>query len=184
MAFNEGDGRDIILPGLGARNTLSLGGDIVASSLAFHRSGQDLMHDVDVNDSITFKDWYASAANRNFVTLQIMDQKIDKKDAGMPFLKPVETFDFGMLVNKFDTAAAANSKLSSWTLMNGLLDAHLASSASAALGGELAARYAENDMLVMAPGAAQDVLRDASFGSGAQSVGTRVNDSVQTFKMG
>ena len=184
IAYNEGDGRDTVLPGVGARNTLSLGGDIVASELAFHRKGLDLVMDVDSSDSMTFKDWYASAANKNFVTLQIMDQKIDKKDAGMPFTQPVETFDFLMLVNKFDAATAVNPKLSSWTLMNGLLDAHLASSTGGALGGELAARYAESAMLVMAPTAAQDVLRDAAFGTQAQSIGTRVNDSVQTFRMG
>ena len=133
---------------------------------------------------MTFKDWYADTANRNFVTLQTINEKQDWGALNGSFDKKVETFDFRVLVEKFDAAQAANSRLSAWSLMNGLLDAHLGGNDNAALGGEIAARYAEDGSLAMTPGAAQEVLRDARFGTQAQSIGTRLNDNVHGYRIG
>jgi hypothetical protein len=58
-----------------------------------------------------------------------------------------------------------------WTLMNALLDAHLAGSDDAALGGDLAYQYGMNGNLSgIATGAAQDVLGNSQFGTQAQSL--------------
>jgi hypothetical protein len=45
----------------------------------------------------------------------------------------VEQFDFQALVAAFDTAGAADPALTSWGLMNALLDTHLGGSDDAAL---------------------------------------------------
>ncbi|MFZ5511915.1 MAG: Ig-like domain-containing protein [Pseudomonadota bacterium] len=173
IAFNRSDGRDTILPGVGARNTLSLGGGIEAEDLRFRRSGQDLVLDAGRGDRITFKDWYALEANRNFVTLQLIDD-----GWRAPSGRKADRFDFRALVEAFDAAQAAQPRLSAWSLMNGLLDAHLGGSDQAALGGELAVRYAQDSLLTMSPGAVQQVLRDPGFGSQAQTVGSRFEDCV------
>lgn len=68
--------------------------------------------------------------------------------------------------------------------MNGLLDTHLNGSDNAALGGEIAVRYAEEGSLAMSPGAVQDVLRDPRFGVQPQNAGGRIETSVQTFRIG
>jgi Ca2+-binding RTX toxin-like protein len=184
VAFNRGDGRDTLLPGAGARNTLSLGGGIDADRLSFKQNGQDLILETGGSDRITFKDWYAGEANRNFVTLQLVDDGGRGWHRGETFDQQVETFDFRALTDRFDAARAATPRLSSWSLMNGLLDAHLSGSDEAALGGELAARYAQEGALAMAPGAVQEVLRDPRFGTQAQAVGGRFDASVQNFHIG
>lgn len=183
IAFNRNDGRDTILPGTGASNTLSVGGGIMAGDLSFGRSGQDLMLNAGNGDFITFKDWYTGEDNRNFVTLQIIDDDPNRGPGGL-FGHRVEAFDFRALVNKFDAAGAGNSTLPAWSLMNGLLDTHLNGSDSAALGGEISVRYAEEGSLAMSPGAVQDVLRDPRFGVQPQNIGGRIETSVQTFRIG
>ncbi|HTH45287.1 MAG TPA: hypothetical protein VL528_09400, partial [Oxalicibacterium sp.] len=76
-------------------------------------------------------------------------------------------------------AKLANPSLNSWKLMNGLLDAHLSESSTAALGGDLATGYAETGTFSTGVIAAQDLLRNANFGSQAQKIGNRFNCSVQ-----
>ena len=91
-------------------------------------------------------------------------------DDDLPFDAAVETFDFQVLVDKFDQARAANAKLSRWSVMNGLLEAHLASSDSMALGGDLAFHYGqEGELKGMGLLAAQSVLKDPNFGVQAQA---------------
>jgi Ca2+-binding RTX toxin-like protein len=179
FAFGEENGRDVILPALGASNTLSLG-DVEYDDLKFRKAGTDLVLENDSDSSITFKGWYADAANRNFTTLQVVAELDDDDDHehheqhdddAPPFTAAVETFDFQELVGQFDQAQAANPRLSRWSLMNGLLDAHLASSDSMALGGDLALHYAqEGELKGMALLSAQNVLKDPGFGAQAQVV--------------
>ncbi len=186
VAFNQHDGNDIILASVGAHNTLSLGGGIETDDLTFKRTGQDLLMNAGHGDLLTFKDWYAGEANRNFVTLQVIDDGFslfDVFNSSSSTNKRVETFDFRGLVNKFDAARAGNSHLSEWSLMNGMLDTHLASNYSMALGGELAGRYSEDASFAMTPGAVQTILKDPQFGIQAQTVGTRVNDNIQTYRI-
>jgi hypothetical protein len=179
FAFGEENGRDVILPALGASNTLSLG-DVEYDDLKFRKAGTDLVLENDSDSSITFKGWYADAVNRNFTTLQVVSEPDDDNDHEHheghdddtpPFTAAVETFDFQALVAKFDMASAANAKLNRWSLMNGLLDAHLSSSDSMALGGDLAFHYAqEGELKGMALLSAQNVLKDPGFGAQAQAV--------------
>ncbi|MHB1182307.1 MAG: hypothetical protein ACYCZ4_11080, partial [Sulfuricella sp.] len=187
VAFNREDGRDTILAYAGARNTLSLGGDLEFRDLGFMRSGNDLVLDARHHDAITFKDWYASPDNRTFFTLQTIEEKSDDWDdwrhalpykhafvthhmieetgADTLYDKKVERFDFQKLADSFDQARAANPGLTRWNLMNGLLDAHLGGSDNAALGGEFAYEYGQSGSLAQAGiSAAQTALKDPGFG--------------------
>jgi len=185
IAFNRGDGRDTVLPDAGAHNTLSLGGGIEAEDLHFRRHGQDLLLEAGRHDQITFKEWYADEAKRNFVTLQIVDNDWHGRHWRKPNDKDVKTFDFRVLVEQFDAISTANPRLSSWSLMNGLLDAHLNDSENTALGGELAVHYAEEGTLAMSsPGAVRDVLNDARFGSQAQTAGSHLDTRVWDYRIG
>lgn len=175
FAFSGEDGRDVILPALGARNTLSLAaGD--HDDLALRKSGMDLILETDSDSTITFRGWYADMANRNFTTLQLISEGDDGRhhpeyDEDMPFDAAVETFNFQILVDKFDQARAANAMQSRWNVMSELLDAHLSSSNNAALGGDLAFRYSqEGDLKGMTLLGAQSTLKDANFGMQAQAI--------------
>lgn len=180
IAFNKGEGRDTVLPGIGASNTLSLGVGINESSLSFLRAGQDLILEMGGSSQVTFKDWYSSAANQNFVTLQMIEEQQEStSESGWN----IEQYDFKTLVQAFDTAKAADAKLSSWSLMNGMLDAHLETSDAMAIGGELAARYASGGDKAVSLGTAQNTLQDVQFGSQAQAVGSRFNATVDSYQI-
>lgn len=185
IAFNRGDGRDVVLPSIGASNTLSLGGGIDENDLAFKRSGADLLLSAGGNSQITFKDCYASAGNQTVGVLQLVEAvpSSGKGQTGATGWE-VDTFDFKALVQQFDAARAANPKLSQWGLMSGLLDAHLSSSDSAALGGELATRYAAGGESTISLGVAQDALKDAHFGNQTQTVGSRFDSAVCGYRLG
>lgn len=155
FAFNRGDGNDTIFPAAGAHNTLSLN-NVSYKDISMSKTGNDLILDVGANSTVTFKEWYSDTANQNFDTLQIVSSK-------------VESFDFQALVDAFDTARASNPKLSSWGAMNELLNDHLNSSNSMALGGDLAIMYAQTgDLMNVSLSAAQNKLKDSAFGSTAQ----------------
>ncbi|MHB1098190.1 MAG: beta strand repeat-containing protein [Burkholderiales bacterium] len=223
VAFDKGDGRDTILATPGATNTLSLGG-VSYRDLSFSEDGEDLVLSVGKRDSITFKGWYASAANQDFTTLQLVNPHgwdEDSRTSDSLDSQKVEEFDFGTLVTKFDQAHAADPSLynwgpgsspstgteshdidqtkpaessrssgsydpailgklavwsgpsdtaghapSGWSLMNGLLDAHLNGSDSSAIGGDLAYEYGHEGSLSDAGLlATQAVLKDPSFGT-------------------
>lgn len=172
-----------MLPGVGATNTLSLGGGIVDSNLTFLKTGQDLILGVSGSSQITFKDWYVSAANQNFVTLQMIGEQPASAGGANPSGWKIEQFDFKAMVQAFDAARTANAKLTSWNLMNGMLDAHLESSGSMAIGGELATRYSSGGESAITLGAAQNTLQDAQFGAAAQAVGSRFNAAVGSYQI-
>ena len=74
------------------------------------------------------------------------------------------------LVSAFDQARTATPGITSWALTNKLLDAHLAATDSAALGGDLAYQYGKNHTLAgvgLTP--AQSILGTAGFGQNVQS---------------
>lgn len=171
FAFNRGDGRDMILPSAGAHNTLSLN-DVEYRDIALRKNGNDLIIDLGCDSQITLKSWYVSEANQNFDTLQIVSSEYehDSKHHGKSEKTSyVDTFDFQGLVDAFDAAKAANPKLNTWKAMNTMLQEHLNSSDSMALGGDLAFAYAkEGDLSRMSIGAAQDTLSSPAFGIAAQ----------------
>lgn len=174
VAFNRGDGLDIIASAAGSTNTLSLGGGVQYSNLRFAQVGNDLTLEVGRRDAITFKDWYADAANPSFVTLQVINRGGSDEDhrSSDPLRdRQIEEFDFGKLVAAFDQARAANPSLTRWNLMNGLLSAHLGGSDGAALGGDLAYQYGmRGDISRMDLGAFQATLADPQFGKSAQTL--------------
>jgi hypothetical protein len=142
---------------------------LVDSDLSLVRSGNDLLLDANRGDAITIKNWYVSSANHSFVTLQMIEEASpDYAPSGIDRLRnsKIELFDFQKLVASFDQASAANPKLSQWGLMNGLLDAHLSSSNSAAMGGELAYEYGKTDSLAqVGVSEAENTLKSPGFGS-------------------
>jgi Ca2+-binding RTX toxin-like protein len=172
VAFNRGDGRDVIR-GSGAA-TLSLGGGIRYDQLAMRKSGADLVLEVSPSDRISFQDWYAAPANESVLNLQVIAEVMQGYSAASadPLLDDkVEHFDFGLLVDRFDAARAAQPTLSRWTVMNALLDAHLGGSDTAALGGDLAYQYGVKGALTgIGLTAAQQIAGDAAFGRSAQSL--------------
>jgi len=172
VAFDLGDGRDTVVANAGQNNAVSLGGDFTYDSLAFQKNGSDLVLDVGASDSLTFKDWYASPANQDVANLQVIAAAMAAYDPASsdPLLnQKVQTFDFQALVGDFDQAQAANPGLTSWALTNALLDAHLAGSDSAALGGDLAYGYGvQGNLTGFSVAAAETTLSNAQFGTAPQ----------------
>jgi Ca2+-binding RTX toxin-like protein len=64
VAFDRGDGRDVIQSESGGTSTLSLGAGIRLQDLAFRRSGDNLILETGNNESITFDNWYRSRSNQ------------------------------------------------------------------------------------------------------------------------
>ncbi len=104
-----------------------------------------------------------------------MENNNGKKEDRNPdelFTQKIETFDFALLVARFDQARVTNSDLEDdWSLMDALLDAHLRGSDSEALGGDLSYQYGTVGGVSSLPFAvAQEVLKDARFGAANQAV--------------
>lgn len=76
----------------------------------------------------------------------------------------VDRYDFAKLVQSFDAARAANATLARWQMMDKLLDAHLATSDTEALCGDLAYRYGATGSLAgLGFDAAAAIVGAASF---------------------
>jgi hypothetical protein len=83
----------------------------------------------------------------------------------------VETFDFQQMVTAFDQARAATPGITTWGLTNALLTAHLSSSDTAALGGDLAYVYGNQGSLSgMNVAAAQNTLSNSQFAAVPQTL--------------
>lgn len=167
IAFNRLDGRDILLPSVGASDTLALGGGIDLDDLSFRRSANDLVLEARALDRITLKDWYATGDNQNIATLQVIDNDWSFREG---HTQHVDTYDFKALVAQFDTAMAVNPRRREWSLMEARLSSHLVHSDTAALGGALAGSYANDGNIRMTVSDAQNVLQNPMFGSEAQSL--------------
>jgi Ca2+-binding RTX toxin-like protein/GH24 family phage-related lysozyme (muramidase) len=172
VAFNAGDGADTIMTAAGGANTLSLGGAINFSSLSLARNGNDLIFNVSPGDSVTFHDWYASTANADFNTLQIIGpQKANM--LGGDLTGYANEFNFSQIVAAFDKQTANKPPLSPWNMTAALVQAHLSSSDTAALGGDLAYYYGSQGSLAgMNLAAAQTTLKDPAFGTQPQTLNT------------
>jgi len=174
IAFNRADGKDTVDPSRGGDNTLSLGGGIRYQDLALSKNSKDLIVEVGNGEKITLKNWYASTNNHSVLNLQVITDAMTDYDpnSSNPLLnKRVNDFDFAALVDKFDQAKAANKNFAHWSVMNNLLNAHLAASDTAALGGDLAYQYGKNGTLAgMGLNAAQNVLGGPQFGTQPQTL--------------
>jgi Ca2+-binding RTX toxin-like protein len=174
VAMNAGDGHDTLYAGA-QRTTLSVGAGVSYQDLALHRSGSDLVVELGADTSVRLQGWYdGGVAKPQFLTLQVMAEAMAGFDAAStdPLLnKRVQQFDLKQLASFYDEAAAADPTVDRWAAMNKLLDAHLASSDDAALGGDLARYYGNLGALSgMSLTAAQDTARSASFGQTGQAL--------------
>ena len=174
VAFNTGDGAATITAGAGLANTISLGGGIAYSNLAFSKSGNNLILNTGGSNAITFQNWYAGAANQNFVTLQVLEKAASTYSAASTnalYNSEVEEFNFTQLVSLFNAALVATPTLTSWNLMNSMLTAHLSGSNTTAMGGDLAYYEGLNKNLTgMNLATAVATLQNASFGKTAQTI--------------
>ncbi len=172
IAFNTGDGADAIYLN-GGSDTISLGGGIRYEDLALHQEGNDLVLDTGNGESLTFKDWYTDISHQSALNLQLIAETMADFDAnGSDTLHEdkVEAFDFGMLVERFEQARAANAAITQWNLMNDLMDAHLFGSDDAALGGDLSYQYGRyGNFANVGLTGAQNVLNGSQFAIGPQT---------------
>lgn len=165
IAFNRGDGMDIVNASTIKDNTLSLGNGIKYADLLFTKSGSDLILVTGASEQITMKNWYVGTSNHSIANLQIVIEGTSDYDATSASVinnKKIEQFDFDALVTKFDQSGA----LTNWALSSSLLSFYLAGSDNEAIGGDLAYQYAKAGNLSgfsMAP--AQALLASGQFGS-------------------
>jgi trimeric autotransporter adhesin len=173
IAFNRDDGRDAVRLGEGG-TTVSLGGGIAYRDLQLRQDRDDLIVEAGQGDRLTFADWYRAGRTGGPVRLQIIAAAMAAydPDGGDPLLDhKVETFDLDALAAAFDAARGSQPVSTQWSLMNALLDAHLAGSDSEAIGGDLAYQYGVNGSLTgIGLTAAQDVLNAPQFGSAPQAL--------------
>ena len=174
VAFNRGDGQDIVNAATGADNTLSIGGGIRYADIALRKTGNDLVVVTGASEEVTFKDWYLSSANRHVASLQVMvDASADWNAASTNALqnRRVARFDFAQLVSQFDAARAVNPALTQWQVSSALASVHLGGSDTFALGGDLAYHYGRPSGLANFSWTAADaVLASSSFGTALQSL--------------
>ena len=175
IAFNRGDGMDVVNGGIGTDNTLSLGGGINYTDLALSKVNNDLVIEVGSGEQITLSNWYNTSANyKSVLDLQVMADAMAGFDATSadPLLnQAVQNFDFTAIANAFDQARGTSATFMHWSATTSLLAAHLAGSDTAALGGDLAHQYGTNGSFTgMNLTAAQDVLNVPQFGAQAQTL--------------
>jgi Ca2+-binding RTX toxin-like protein len=172
VAFNKGDGQDTVDARLGTGNTVSLGGVFAYSDLSLQHVGNNLVLSVGAADGITFYDWYtghSSVANLQVIETAMTDFAPGSTDVLRN--SNVETFDFQGLVNAFNQAQAADPTLSTWSVTNALLNAHLTSSDTAALGGDLAYTYgARGSLTGFSVATAQSELSRSQFATAPQAL--------------
>jgi len=159
IAFNRGDGQDVVSASQGTDNTLSLGGGIRAEDLAFRKSGSNLIVQTGASEQVTFNGWYsATVDNRSVATLQIVSENI-------------QTFDFIGLVDAFNAARLANPGLTTWAIAGALAANHLGEGSTQAIGGDLAFAVGRQRSLEgMSLDQARTALEDVNFGLQAQSI--------------
>jgi len=188
IAFNRGDGNDTVDASHGQDNPLSLGGGIRYKDLALTKNNKDLIVEVGKGETLILKDWYASSANQSVLNLQVITDAMkgyDPNSSNPLFNQRVNDFDFTALVNQFNQALAGNNNLDQWSMMNSLLDAHLASSDTEALGGDLAYQYGHAGTVSgIGLSAAQNVLNLPQFGAQAQTLHPLETLQDGTIKLG
>jgi len=180
IAFNLGDGNDTLISDLDAENTISLGGGIDFAELALRQDGNDLILEIGSDDSITFRDWYASADNRGVERLQLISESLGKEhdehghdghgdDSHAKLHASVQLLDFGDLVEQFDESGSADA----WSLTNAKLDKHFehCNDDADAVGGAVAGQYALTGTLdALTAGSIQDMLESSKFGTRPQQL--------------
>ena len=114
--------------------------------------------------------WFSPTPNRGIANLQvIVDASNDYSATSTDPLKNMRILrlNFETLANRFSTSGTATGD--SWSIMDTALTAHLASSNSMALGGDLAYQYGKGNIGQMSITGAQTTLQSTTFGASAQS---------------
>lgn len=172
IVFNRGDGQDTIQASMGKDNTISLGKGIAYDEVSLSKNGSDLILATGQSEQITLKNWYMNSSFHSIANLQFVTQASLNYDAAStdPLLnQKIQQFNFENIVSHFDQAQSANVGLSKWAICSALLDAHLARSDLAGLGGDLTYGYGKNGNLSdMDIKSAQAVLGSSQFGSANQ----------------
>jgi Ca2+-binding RTX toxin-like protein len=158
ILFNRGDGADIYNPASSTAlaidqrvDTISLGGGIVYTDMAFSRTGNDLVLELGNTDSMTFEGWFDEAgAGKTIKTLQMIAEAMpgyDSNSTETTLNKRVQQFDFIGLVDQFDAALAADSTIGSWAISPHLTEFYLGGSDALAQGGDMAYQYGKSGTL-------------------------------------
>jgi VCBS repeat-containing protein len=173
VVYARGAGQDTLYGGIGTDNTLVLGGGIQSRDIALSKTGKDLILELGSSisgqaDQIDLKNWYDTRANyKSVLNLQMLSDFEHDRHHDAEREKTLLTFDFTALVNSFDQSGAS----SHWSAMNTLLSAHLSSSDTAALGGDLVHQYGmAGSFAGINLAAAQTVINDAQFGAAPQAL--------------
>jgi len=185
IAFNKGDGQDIINASTGADNTLTLGGNFAYGDLSLTKSTNNLILKMGATDQITLKDWYLGTTNKSVVNLQVITEAMTGFSLGGSDVlrdNKVENFNFANLVAAFDAAGA----IANWQLTDARLTTHLQTgSDTAAIGGDLAYQYGKNSNLTgMGVLNAQSVISAANFGQTAQTLNNPSVWQAELVKLG
>jgi VCBS repeat-containing protein len=180
VAFNKGDGTDILYTQGNAQITLSLGGGIKYEDIKLRRNANDLYFDLNSlrTDSIKVANYYGLSTNQRptFALQMLTEPSGAYAPNGVDALRDnkIEQFNGNRLIADFNAAYQASASLRSgnpWAVMNSLLSAHLGGSSTAGLGGDLAYQYGRNaglagmDML-----AANNALAEPNFGATYQNL--------------
>jgi Ca2+-binding RTX toxin-like protein len=174
IAFNRSDGADALIGSSDSRNVLSFGRGISHADISLRRSGPDLILDAGSGDMITLAGWYAGKSHKTVTTLQFIKES-EAMSGDTQGAQAVETFDFLKLAAEADASrnghAGGLTPLNRWSVSDGLLNAFLSGDNNAALGGDLAYRYAQQGSLAGAwLGSAQSTLSASQFGDAAQAL--------------
>ena len=187
IAFNHGDGSDVLIAAAGQNNTLSLGKGIQYAELLFKKSGNDLILATGKNEQLNLKDWYVDGSHHSVSNLQLIldgSPDYDPNSSDQLHNKKVTQFNFEGLASAFDQARKVTPNLNSWALSSSLTNFYLNSSDSQAIGGDLAFEYGKNGNLSnLSLNNAQNTLADSQFGSGNQNVQRSSAATVVTPKL-
>ncbi|ADL55462.1 calcium-binding protein [Gallionella capsiferriformans] len=175
IAFNRGDGMDVVNGGVGTDNVVSLGRGINYADLALSKVSNNLILEVGNGEQITFANWYDTTANnKSVLDLQVMADAMAGFNATStdPLLnQAVQNFNFTAVANAFDQARGTSATFMHWSATNSLLAARLSGTDTAALGGDLAHQYGTSGSFTgMNLTAAQTTLNDPLFGAQAQTL--------------
>ncbi|WP_190274105.1 beta strand repeat-containing protein [Gallionella capsiferriformans] len=175
IAFNRGDGMDVVNGGVGTDNVVSLGCGINYADLALSKVSNNLILEVGNGEQITFANWYDTTANnKSVLDLQVMADAMAGFNATStdPLLnQAVQNFNFTAVANAFDQARGTSATFMHWSATNSLLAARLSGSDTVALGGDLAHQYGTSGSFTgMNLTAAQTTLNDPLFGAQAQTL--------------
>jgi Ca2+-binding RTX toxin-like protein len=184
IAFNRGDGQDTVMASTGRNNTITLGKGIRYVDLRLMKTANDLVLETGVDESITFKDWYADTNNHSIAKLQIVTEASTDYDATSddPLKnQKIQQFNFEGLVEAYERTRVTAADMNPWSLMYSLLDQHLASSDSAAMGGELAYWVGMHGSVAgLSMGLVQGLMGSSLFGTANQFLQPAIDLQNQT----